>query len=294
MLLQPVDAVHVLGRTAAIFPVGLLMMTIIPWVSPGLGGNGSVSIQHRLYQSKQMLMDSEAQFLALDESHKKLGDGLIRSARRGNREPKFVSFHTKNDNIEVEIDFAIPFLTIPVQESVSGVMGSIMKGVPALNVNVGAVILAGFLAIGGALLGVVMRFFKSHGMMGLLGPMKPTEKQQRASDFPDLTTLWSLMEAVDRSLQKFDIDATACTQRTVCWYVKEAMNNVIEDRASKMDTVINGLSEADWALKFTTGTAIEDAIHIGRRNLNCEQAFPSCRIKAETVQRILRHTKTRK
>lgn len=31
-----------------------------------------------------------------------------------NREPRFISFQTKDDNIEVEIDFAIPFLSIPV------------------------------------------------------------------------------------------------------------------------------------------------------------------------------------
>lgn len=102
------------------------------------------------------------------------------------------------------------------------------------------------------------------------------------------------MEAVDKSLQKFDIDSTACTQRATCWYVKEAMNNVNENRADKLDTVINGLSGADWAVKFTTGTAIEDAIRVGRRNLNCEQAFPSCQLKTETVQKILKLTRSRR
>ena len=110
MLQRTVEAGKVFGRTAAMIRIRLLLLlvliaTIIPRVSPGLGdsGNGTVSIQHRLYQSKQLLMDSEAQFLALSDSHQKLGgDGLIRSARRShNREPKFISFTTKNDNIEV-------------------------------------------------------------------------------------------------------------------------------------------------------------------------------------------------
>lgn len=39
------------------------------------------------------------------------------------REPKFISFQTKDDNIEVEIDFAVPFLSIPVKRSLSGAMG---------------------------------------------------------------------------------------------------------------------------------------------------------------------------
>lgn len=41
-----------------------------------------------------------------------------------NREPRFVSFQTKDDHIEVEIDFAIPFLSIPVKRSLSGAMGT--------------------------------------------------------------------------------------------------------------------------------------------------------------------------
>lgn len=101
------------------------------------------------------------------------------------------------------------------------------------------------------------------------------------------STLQRILEAVDKGLQKYDIDSTACTQRIVCWYVKESMNNVKEQQASPIDTVINGLSSADWAMKFTVGTAIDDAVRAGRRNVNCEQAFPVCRIGPETVQRFL-------
>lgn len=145
-------------------------------------------------------------------------------------------------------------------------------------------------------MGAVVRIFRGNGLsnpLAALGLMRETERQERAGT-TDPNHLWTLMEAVDKSLQKFNIDSTACTQRAVCWYVKEAMNNVNERRASRMDTVINGLSEAEWALKFTTGTAIEDAIRTGRRNVNCGQAYPSCRIKADTVRRILKHSKSRK
>lgn len=43
------------------------------------------------------------------------------------REPRFISFQTKDDNIEVEIDFAIPFLSIPVKRSLSGAMGTLQN-----------------------------------------------------------------------------------------------------------------------------------------------------------------------
>lgn len=49
---------------------------------------------------------------------------MYRADFNGRREPRFVSFQTKDDNIEVEIDFAIPFLSIPVKRSLSGAMGT--------------------------------------------------------------------------------------------------------------------------------------------------------------------------
>lgn len=47
--------------------------------------------------------------------------------RSDRREPRFISFQTKDDNIEVEIDFAIPFLSIPVRRSLSGAMGTLQN-----------------------------------------------------------------------------------------------------------------------------------------------------------------------
>lgn len=52
-------------------------------------------------------------------------DKVFRLYENDRREPRFISFQTKDDNIEVEIDFAIPFLSIPVKRSLSGAMGTI-------------------------------------------------------------------------------------------------------------------------------------------------------------------------
>ena len=49
------------------------------------------------------------------------------SASENRREPRFISFQTKDDNIEVEIDFAIPFLSIPVKRSLSGAITGIQS-----------------------------------------------------------------------------------------------------------------------------------------------------------------------
>lgn len=49
------------------------------------------------------------------------------------REPRFISFQTKDDNIEVEIDFAIPFLSIPVKRSLTGAVGTIKNVIRVRN-----------------------------------------------------------------------------------------------------------------------------------------------------------------
>ncbi|XP_058839878.1 uncharacterized protein LOC131695410 [Topomyia yanbarensis] len=262
------------------------------------GGNSTGAYYQHPYQNA--LMDSEAAFLALSEDHHieryKQGGGPIRSPRN-QREPRFISFQTRDNNIEVEVQFAIPFLSVPVKKSVDGMMSTFQKGTALLNVNVAAVALAGILALGSAFIGGLAKLLKGYSLGETHGPLG--QKREDTSGLPktekayDQISWWTVLEAVDKSLQKFDIDSTACTQRTVCWYVKEAMNNVEEQRANNLEILVNGLSSADWAMKFTTGTAIEDAIRAGRRNLNCEQAFPGCRLGPDVVQRIINSSSSR-
>lgn len=40
------------------------------------------------------------------------------------REPRFISFNSREDNINVELDFAVPFLSIPVKKALDTAMGT--------------------------------------------------------------------------------------------------------------------------------------------------------------------------
>ena len=50
------------------------------------------------------------------------------------------------------------------------------------------------------------------------------------------------MEEIDKALLKYDFDSTACTQRVICWYVKESIVNIEENRPSGIDYLIETLS----------------------------------------------------
>uniref|UniRef100_A0A182JFM3 Uncharacterized protein n=1 Tax=Anopheles atroparvus TaxID=41427 RepID=A0A182JFM3_ANOAO len=464
------------------------------------------------------------------------------------REPRFISFETKDNNIEVEIDFAIPFLSIPIQKSMNGVMNSVLKGTPLLNVNLGAVALAGVLTAGGALIGAAARTFsnssllpswnlpltrdqrsesrhnqvervscfyapycvsakttsgrrspgrmmadggvnstssslslrlgksatdvsrgkpnrfavrrssstrsrfsrslrcsqrsssrqphrvrpfafsssrsmnslvsrgslESRNLIGLQGryaslvvlsvsesfsgfivieyspcclvmcsvgfwpasgrsadaleevlhqlldrfpdgsgtptgssladtggaripppahvgrhqlfllharlvthhhPRVPSTEAVRVQipvlllhfanedvmvlpylcpdDPQEASLVWTLLGSLDRAMERYDIDTVACAQRTVCWYVKEATVAVSEGRAGPIDTIVEGLSRADWMGRFTASTAIEPAIRAGRKQATCEQTFPDCAITS-FVEKVVRSARKRR
>uniref|UniRef100_A0A182TY32 Uncharacterized protein n=1 Tax=Anopheles melas TaxID=34690 RepID=A0A182TY32_9DIPT len=103
-------------------------------------------------------------------------------------------------------------------------------------------------------------------------------KQQRGGAQED-SLLWTLLGSLDRTMEDYDIDTVACAQRTICWYVREANVAVAEGKPTPVDTVVEGLSRADWMDRFLTGTAIELAIQAGRqRKTSCEKMFPHCAI----------------
>lgn len=101
----------------------LLLMTIATvqgYSSSELNGTSSNSFDYNNISSEDRL---RRQF-KLKEFDKAFNHYRSDAKRR---EPRFISFQTKDDNIEVEIDFAIPFLSIPVKRSLSGAMGTLQN-----------------------------------------------------------------------------------------------------------------------------------------------------------------------
>lgn len=53
---------------------------------------------------------------------------------------------------------------------------------------------------------------------------------------------WRILDQIDKALLKYGVDTTACTQRVICWHVKDSLANVNEKKASNFDHVISGLA----------------------------------------------------
>lgn len=97
--------------------------------------------------------------------------------------------------------------------------------------------------------------------------------------------MWDALDNIDKALLKFDFDTTACTQRTICWYVKNSYTNVLENKASQMDKVISGISGADWALQMISNTAWDDAVKAAR-GVNCELTYANCKLSQSNLEKF--------
>lgn len=71
----------------------------------------------------------------------------------GQREPRFVGFAIQDDSIEIDMEIAVPFLSVPKKRGVG------TRSQNFANINVAAIILAGFVAAAGTFFGGAARFF---------------------------------------------------------------------------------------------------------------------------------------
>lgn len=131
------------------------------------------------------------------------------------------------------------------------------------NVNVGAVLLTGMVVLGGSLIGGISRLINGGSFIEITGGLpwfrsgnKKNKREFRwlLKQFLDLfkhltedsgdseNSWWKILDQIDKALLKYDFDTTACTQRVICWHVKDSLANIEENKASTIDHVISGLT----------------------------------------------------
>jgi len=97
----------------------------------------------------------------------------------------------------------------------------------------------------------------------------------------------TLLTMLDEALRKYDIDSSACVQRGVCSYVRQAARNVLEGRAESTDLILDGLATNSYVASWLDGSAVLEASNAGRSGVDCGATYPSCTLSPETVLRAL-------
>lgn len=202
---------------------------------------------------------------------------------RQNRKARLFHIENRDSNAVVNIAYEIPFLTIPIKRSITGVQ-NFASGM--MNENyLGKLNLPG-LAIGiiGAVSGMFLAGIDTVSQNGALGynfkrffNNKNGRLYEHQNDIIGIAS-----ELYENTVKNFNTKKTmSCAQKFLCNFVKKSMKNVLNGDATKIDKIIEDLSNSTWSMDLLTGSQFQDAIKNGRNLMNCEEYYTMCQFKAK-------------
>lgn len=192
------------------------------------------------------------------------------------------------------MEFGVPFITIPIKRTIAGLKNfanNAIKGnlpQPA-NVNPMSIIFIALFSLG--MTTTAFSIWATNRRQYLLGTAPYIFRSIDDSDneIPELQNLWKLFQSIDKTLTRFNIDTAACAQKTVCKIVQKSMKEiqVKGDDATLLNTVLEGITRSDWAMKFVDGSAIGDAIRVARDKKNCVKSYSACKVDFKFLKESL-------
>ncbi|XP_034938374.1 uncharacterized protein [Chelonus insularis] len=180
------------------------------------------------------------------------------------RDKRFLSFDSKDGKIDIDLELSVPFISIPLnsEDSEEGPK-------PLANVNLKSIAVAGLVAAITTF--VVPLLFKSHNM----------EHRYRRDD---VLGLQEAGQAISELLFGNN-HITPCLQQFVC--IATAKAKKLRNPTSS-DKIIDGLTNLGWFKSATNGTAIEEAIKVGRlQHAPCTIVFKGCKIPEDVFQALM-------
>ncbi|KAG5669730.1 hypothetical protein PVAND_000025 [Polypedilum vanderplanki] len=190
------------------------------------------------------------------------------------REPQFLGFDIQDDNIEIDMEIAVPFLSVPTKKS--------LKRKHFANVNVAAMILAGIVASVGGILGGATRFIRGENFFNGKPWFRTGNKKKTKRDIHEINKIghedfmMTTLSNIDDALLQIDFDIYECAQRYVCCHVKNSLMNIEENRATNIDRVIVNIINSKWTTNMIADTIWSKAIEAGREGKSCTSSFNKC------------------
>ncbi|XP_050315863.1 uncharacterized protein LOC126750332 [Anthonomus grandis grandis] len=190
---------------------------------------------------------------------------------------RLISFGN-DGNIKIDLDFNVPFITLPIKKSMETAKNAL------INLNVGAVVLAGVFIFGAAVtLPIILAFFNKKGLIpsdGPFGGFYHKINQQRSEDSP----VWKYLMTIDKSLMDNNVDITSCSQRMLCWAVESSSKNVANGKGSSADKIFDGLVTNRWVQENMLSSVYLEAVNSGLSGINCSQVYKMCQMNYDWLK----------
>lgn len=94
----------------------------------------------------------------------------------------------------------------------------------------------------------------------------------------------TFVESMDSSFRDQGIDVTSCIQKTICSYVKSAVDDNISGRGSGTSKIIDGIISTEYLMSYIKGTAVRDAIDVGGSTKgDCNKKYTYCQLSQDEI-----------
>ncbi|XP_013192160.1 uncharacterized protein LOC106136229 isoform X2 [Amyelois transitella] len=164
----------------------------------------------------------------------------------------------------------------------SGVQGGYGGSAPGLygpvKIDLGGVLIGTILGFGAVIVLPKIIHALSYGYGGGYGRSLET----------DVSQISNMLNKLDETLSKYNIDSSACMQRLTCSYVQLANENMITGNATDFDALLSSMSSNSLIRRMLDGTTIYEAISAGRSmDTDCQVVYPKCKLDKKTVVKML-------
>ncbi|XP_063831085.1 uncharacterized protein LOC135080367 isoform X2 [Ostrinia nubilalis] len=147
-----------------------------------------------------------------------------------------------------------------------------------VKIDLGGVLIGSILGFGAVIILPKIIHALSYGYGGGYGRSLET----------DMSQISDMLNKLDETLSRYNIDSGACMQRLSCSYVQLANENMLAGNATDFDALLSNLSNNSFVRRMLDGTAIFEAISAGRSmDTDCQSLYPKCKMDKKTVVKIL-------
>ncbi|CRL07417.1 CLUMA_CG020390, isoform A [Clunio marinus] len=249
-----------------------------------------------------IVLKSEAFDIAKNSSHENfdriiiIGDTKLnhsyRNGRQALKDTQFIGFKITDEDIGVNFEYAIPFITIITRRGETA-------GQPFLNVNLGAVFTGVIITIVGSLFSGFTRFLRGEKVFSSKTFFRSKKNKiplGRNFDYDFDERIWETFNHMDEELMNIDIDVVSCSQRAMCDYIKSSLRS--NESSHGFEKLIAGIINTKFVDRFINHKYLMNPIEVARSQSYCETSFSSCRLqkgnKNKIIRKIQRYVKPKK
>ncbi|KAH8417894.1 hypothetical protein KR222_007853, partial [Zaprionus bogoriensis] len=184
------------------------------------------------------------------------------------REARGFHFNALGGDVNVELEFIVPFVRIPVRRSMKLARDAVQN---LLNLHTGALLNTAVIVAAGAVIATIVRL--------VLAPMVFTSMVANGyGGYLGKHTLdEALTQVLESQLDEHNIDVAVCAQRAICQYLQHNAAQLQRQPSSNNSVrIIHVLANSRWTDSLLNGTAVFNAIDAARSSRSCLHAYRSC------------------